>query len=332
MTPLRIIFTILSSIAGFWITLGNLKSAGNLILPYSVGIGLFCGLLTFFFVYYSEKLFTDLSAKALIGATIGTAAALLFFLTFAYFSEMIGLNSRYPFYTYPIVFLSVMCLGIAVGLKKGGGPDPENKKENEFFHSKVLDTSAIIDGRISDISKAGFVEGTIVVPQFVIRELQWIADSNDSLKKVRGRRGLEVLKALQEQKDVKVKIFDRDFTNIKEVDLKLVRLAKDLTAHLVTNDFNLTKVANLQGVRVLNVNQLANSLRPVILPGEKMKIKVSKSGKDEKQGVGYLDDGTMVVIDNGKKHISEFVDIVITSVIQTPTGRMIFSKVGDLHD
>ena len=205
-------------------------------------------------------------------------------------------------------------------------------KESEFFHSKVLDTSAIIDGRISDISKAGFVEGTIVVPQFVIRELQWIADSNDSLKKVRGRRGLEVLKALQEQKDVKVKIFDRDFTNIKEVDLKLVRLAKELTAHLVTNDFNLTKVANLQGVRVLNVNQLANSLRPVILPGEKMKIKVSKSGKDEKQGVGYLDDGTMVVIDNGKKHISEFVDIVITSVIQTPTGRMIFSKVGDLHD
>ena len=132
--------------------------------------------------------------------------------------------------------------------------------------------------------------------------------------------------------DVKVKIFDRDFTNIKEVDLKLVRLAKELTAHLVTNDFNLTKVANLQGVRVLNVNQLANSLRPVILPGEKMKIKVSKSGKDEKQGVGYLDDGTMVVIDNGKKHISEFVDIVITSVIQTPTGTMIFSKVGDLHD
>jgi uncharacterized protein YacL len=332
MSPLRIIFSILSSIAGFWITLGNLKSAGNLILPYSVGIGVFCGLLTFFFVYYSEKLFTDLSAKALIGATIGTAAALLFFLTFAYFSEIIGLSPRYPFYTYPIVFLSVLCLGIAVGLKKGGGPDAGGKENTEFFHGKVLDTSAIIDGRISDISKAGFVEGIIIVPQFVIRELQWIADSNDSLKKVRGRRGLEVLKAIQEQKDVKVKIVDRDFTNIKEVDLKLVRLAKELTAHLVTNDFNLTKVANLQGVRVLNVNQLANSLRPVILPGEKMKIKVSKSGKDEKQGVGYLDDGTMVVIDNGKKHISEFVDIIITSVIQTPTGRMIFSKVGDLHD
>jgi len=332
MSPLRIIFSILSAIAGFWITLSNLKSAGNLILPYSVGIGIFCGLLTFFFVYYSEKLFTDLSAKALIGATIGTAAALLFFLTFAYFSEIIGLSSRYPFYTYPIVFLSVLCLGIAVGLRKGGNPEEGASEKGEFFHSKVLDTSAIIDGRIADISKAGFVEGTIIVPQFVIRELQWIADSNDSLKKVRGRRGLEVLKSMQEQKDIKVKIFDRDFTNIKEVDLKLVRLAKELTAHLVTNDFNLTKVANLQGVRVLNVNQLANSLRPVILPGEKMKIKVSKSGKDEKQGVGYLDDGTMVVIDNGRKHISEFVDIIITSVIQTPTGRMIFSKVGNLHD
>jgi len=155
--------------------------------------------------------------------------------------------------------------------------------------------------------------------------LNLLALINLSLKKKRSKG--EVIAG-----DVKVEIFDRDFTKIKEVDLKLVRLAKELSAHLVTNDFNLTKVANLQGVRVLNVNQLANSLRPVILPGEKMKIKVSKSGKDEKQGVGYLDDGTMVVIDNGKKHISEFVDIIITSVIQTPTGRMIFSKVGELHD
>ena len=162
--------------------------------------------------------------------------------------------------------------------------------------------------------------------------MQWIADSNDSLKKVRGRRGLEVLKALQEQKDIKVKIFDRDFTNIKEVDLKLVRLAKELKSHLVTHDFNLTKVANLQGVKVLNVNQLANSLRPVILPGEHMNIKVIKEGKDENQGVGYLDDGTMVVIDNGKKHINKDVNLIITSVIQTPTGRMIFSKVADLRD
>lgn len=332
MSPLRIIFSIISAIAGFWITLTNLKAAGNLILPYSVGMGIFCGLATFFFVYYSEKLFSDLSAKALVGATVGTGAALLFFLTFAYFSEIIGLSARYPFYTYPIVFLSVLCLGIAVGLKKGGGGESTVNAKSDFFHSKVLDTSAIIDGRISDISKVGFIEGSIIVPQFVIRELQGIADSNDNLKKVRGRRGLEVLKNLQEQKDIRVKIVDKDFSNIREVDLKLVRLAKEFSAHLVTNDFNLTKVANLQGVRVLNVNQLANSLRPVILPGESMKIKVSKAGKDERQGVGYLDDGTMVVIDNGKKHISEFINIVITSVIQTPTGRMIFSKVGDPND
>ena len=143
---------------------------------------------------------------------------------------------------------------------------------------------------------------------------------------------METLKKMQDQKNLKVKIVDRDFTNIKEVDLKLVRLAKELNGQLVTNDFNLTKVANLQGIKVLNVNQLANSLRPVILPGEHMNIKVIKEGKDEDQGVGYLDDGTMVVIDNGKKHINKVVNLIITSVIQTPTGRMIFSKVADLRD
>ena len=221
---------------------------------------------------------------------------------------------------------------IAVGLKKGSNPDPKDANESDFYLGKILDTSAIIDGRISDVSEVGFLEGTIIVPQFVIRELQWIADSNDSLKKVRGRRGMETLKKMQEQKNLKVKIVDRDFTNIKEVDLKLVRLAKELKSHLVTHDFNLTKVANLQGVKVLNVNQLANSLRPVILPGEHMNIKVIKEGKDENQGVGYLDDGTMVVIDNGKKHINKDVNLIITSVIQTPTGRMIFSKVADLRD
>lgn len=273
-----------------------------------------------------------MSAKALVGATIGTGAALLFFLTFAYFSEIIGLSIKYPPYTYPIVFLSILCLGIAVGLKKGSNPDPKDANESDFYLGKILDTSAIIDGRISDVSEVGFLEGTIIVPQFVIRELQWIADSNDSLKKVRGRRGMETLKKMQEQKNLKVKIVDRDFTNIKEVDLKLVRLAKELKSHLVTHDFNLTKVANLQGVKVLNVNQLANSLRPVILPGEHMNIKVIKEGKDENQGVGYLDDGTMVVIDNGKKHINKDVNLIITSVIQTPTGRMIFSKVADLRD
>tara|TARA_B100000131_G_C18090525_1_gene601999 strand:+ start:566 stop:1585 length:1020 start_codon:yes stop_codon:yes gene_type:complete len=331
MTPLRIIFSIISAIAGFWLTLTNLD-AGDLILPYSVGMGIFCALITFFFVYYSERLFANLSAKALVGATIGVAGSLLLFLTFAYFSQIVGLHDKYPIFTYPIVFLSILCLGIAVGLKKGADPEPEKRTPENYFFAKVLDTSAIIDGRISDISEIGFIEGEIIVPQFVIRELQWIADSPDSLKKVRGRRGLEVLKKMQDQKNVKVKIVDRDFTSIKEVDLKLVRLAKELKGHLVTNDFNLTKVANLQGVRVLNVNQLANSLRPVILPGEHMKIKVIKQGKDENQGVGYLDDGTMVVIDNAKKHISQEINIIITSVIQTPTGRMIFSKLGDIRD
>ena len=175
MSPLRIIFSIISSIAGFWLTLTNLD-AGDLILPYSVGMGIFCALITFFFVYYAEKLFANLSAKALVGATIGIAGSLLLFLTFAYFSQIVGLHDKYPIFTYPIVFLSILCLGIAVGLKKGADPEPEKRTPENYFFAKVLDTSAIIDGRISDISEIGFIEVEIIVPQFVIRELQWIAD------------------------------------------------------------------------------------------------------------------------------------------------------------
>jgi len=192
---------------------------------------------------------------------------------------------------------------------------------------KILDTSVIIDGRIADLIDTKFIEGVLVVPKFVLEELQQIADSADSVKRVRGRRGLDVLNRLKKDKNTLIRIIDQDFPEISEVDSKLVKLAKTLGAKVMTNDFNLYKVAEIQGITVLNINQLANALKPVVLPGEKMKIVIVKEGKDPGQGVGYLDDGTMIVVDSGKKHVGEGVYITVTSVLQTPAGRMIFAKV-----
>ncbi len=192
---------------------------------------------------------------------------------------------------------------------------------------KILDTSVIIDGRIADIVETGFLDGSFIVPNFVLRELQHIADSADSLKRNRGRRGLEILQRLQKRDDISVAIVETDYPRIRDVDGKLVALAKSLAARIITNDFNLNKIAELQGVVVLNINQLANSLKPVVLPGEQMSVYILKEGKEPYQGVAYLDDGTMVVIDNGKKEIGRNVDVLVTSVLQTTAGRMIFTQI-----
>ena len=199
--------------------------------------------------------------------------------------------------------------------------------KNKDRPAKILDTSVIIDGRIADICETGFIEGTIVIPQFVLRELQYIADSSDPVKRTRGKRGLDILQRIQKQISCDVTITDEDFPKIKEVDAKLVALAKVLNAKVVTNDSNLNKIAELQGVSVLNINQLAAAMRPAILPGEVMNILVLKEGREYGQGVGYLDDGTMVVIDNAKRHMGKNVDVAVTSVLQTTSGRMIFSKI-----
>jgi uncharacterized protein YacL len=191
---------------------------------------------------------------------------------------------------------------------------------------KLLDTSVIIDGRIADITETGFLEGTLVIPQFILRELQHIADSSDPLKRNRGRRGLDILQKIQKKPDIRVEISDMDFPEIREVDNKLVAMAKALNAKIVTNDFNLNKVAELRGVGVLNINELTNALRPVVLPGEDMRVYVLKEGKEYNQGIAYLDGGTMVVVDNGRRHIGQTVDVCVTSVLQTTAGRMIFSK------
>lgn len=199
-------------------------------------------------------------------------------------------------------------------------------------HLKILDTSVIIDGRIADICDTGFLEGVFILPQFILQELQHIADAADPMKRARGRRGLDVLHKIQKTTHITVRIIDEDFPKIKEVDAKLVALAKLMHAKVVTNDFNLNKVAELQGVSVLNINELANSLKPVVLPGEAMKVFILKEGKEFNQGVAYLDDGTMVVIENARKMIGKNADVTVTSVLQTTAGRMIFSRLKEEYD
>lgn len=191
---------------------------------------------------------------------------------------------------------------------------------------KILDTSVIIDGRIADICQTGFLEGTLMIPEFVLEELQHIADSSDVLKRNRGRRGLDILNKIQKELPVNVEIYEGDFEEIHEVDSKLVKLAKLLDGYVVTNDFNLNKVCDLQGVSVLNINDLANAVKPVVLPGEEMVVQVIKDGKEQNQGIAYLDDGTMIVVEEGRNYIGKNIEVIVTSVLQTSAGRMIFAK------
>jgi len=227
--------------------------------------------------------------------------------------------------------------GIVLGLWKG----PEFSAGDEgtlglgmgrASSPKILDTSVIIDGRIADICETGFLEGPLIVPQFVLKELQHIAGSPDSIKRNRGRRGLDILQRIQKNVDMTVRIVDHDFPQIREVDTKLVALGKALKGKVLTNDFNLNKVAELQGVPVLNVNQLANAVKPVVLPGEVMSVHIMKEGKEYGQGVAYLDDGTMVVVDNAKRYVGKHIDVVVTSVLQTTAGRMIFTRLKEEHE
>jgi len=235
--------------------------------------------------------------------------------------------------------LYVVCayFGIVLGLWKG----PEFRAGDEgtlglgmgqVSSPKILDTSAIIDGRIADICETGFLEGPLIVPQFVLKELQHIAGSPDSIKRNRGRRGLDILQRIQKNVDMTVHIVDHDFPKIREVDTKLVALGKALKGKVLTNDFNLNKVAELQGVPVLNVNQLAHAVKPVVLPGEVMNVHIMKEGKEYGQGVAYLEDGTMVVVDNAKRYVSKNIDVIVTSVLQTTAGRMIFTRLKEEHE
>ena len=214
---------------------------------------------------------------------------------------------------------------VLVNLKKSSQKEKKTKGHSKNT-PKVLDTSVIIDGRIFDICQTGFVEGPLVIPNFVLDELRHISDSADSLKRNRGRRGLDILNKIQKELDIETQIWEGDFPEIQEVDSKLLKLAQTLKGKVVTNDFNLNKVAEFQGVPVLNINELANSIKPVVLPGEEMKVIVVKDGKEATQGIGYLDDGTMIVVEGGRKIMGEQIVVIVTSVLQTAAGRMIFAK------
>ena len=234
-------------------------------------------------------------------------------------------------FLHSFILLVFPYLGIVMGARKGEWLQPARiaalfRDTGPQKRYRILDTSVIIDGRIADVCETGFLDGTLVIPQFVLKELQLVADSADSLKRNRGRRGLDILQKIQKMAGVDVAISDIDFPEVREVDLKLIELARTLQGKIVTNDFNLNKVAQLRGVDVLNINELANALKPVVLPGEFMKVFILKEGKEYNQGVAYLDDGTMVVVDNARRMISKNIDIVVTSVLQTTAGKMIFGR------
>jgi uncharacterized protein YacL len=272
------------------------------------------------------------SLKRLIGAAVGSILGICGAYLFALVIRSSVPAGRTQSFLQILVMLLMAYVGLTVGASKGdllnlaalGGVFGGEKQSKKSY--KILDTSVIIDGRIADIAETGFLDGIIVTPQFVLRELQLVADSADSLKRNRGRRGLDVLQRLQKMATLQIQIVEDDFPAVREVDLKLIELAKVYEGKIITNDFNLNKVAQLQGVEVLNINELANSLKPIVLPGEIMKVFILKEGKEYNQGVAYLDDGTMVVVDNARKMIGKTIDVSVTSVLQTTAGKMIFGK------
>lgn len=321
---IRVFFVALLACAAFFLHPFQLDS-----LPAAA-----CGVLVGLAIVLFEIRLKQVSLKRLIGAAVGSVLGILG----AYLISLV-IDRALPVEhasTIPFLQVSVLLLmtyvGLVVGANKGdmlnlaalGGLFGGEKSLKQSF--KILDTSVIIDGRIADVAETGFLDGTLVVPQFVLRELQLVADSADSMKRNRGRRGLDILQRVQKMAQLNVQILEDDFPHIRDVDMKLIELAKMYDCKIVTNDFNLNKVASLHGVDVLNINELANALKPIVLPGETMRVFILKEGKEYNQGVAYLDDGTMVVVDNAKKMISKTIDITVTSVLQTTAGKMIFGR------
>jgi uncharacterized protein YacL len=285
-------------------------------------------------IIFFEMRIRRASLKTLIGAAVGSimgiiGAYLIGSLISNQESGAVAAETK-TFMTLALTFFMAY-VGLMVGAAKGdyldlsalGGIFSDKASRRDY---KILDTSVIIDGRIADVAETGFLSGSLIIPQFILRELQQVADSPDSSKRQRGRRGLDMLNRLQNNSTLDIQIVETDFPSVREVDLKLIELGKQLDAVIVTNDFNLNKVAQLRGVNVLNINELANALKPVVLPGEAMRVFILKEGKEYNQGVAYLDDGTMVVVDNARKLIGKNADIAVTSVLQTTAGKMIFGR------
>jgi len=321
---IRVFFILFSALAGYFI--------GSLYNQYLTGtiVGLCFGLIIILLEICLLRIQGINVIIGAIGLILGLIIANLLALSIPEIQKFFSFNSH--------LYLALIFgyLGMAIAIRKKEDilktftfiktQPVETTKEKITHNDKLLDTSVIIDGRIADICEAGFIEGTLVIPRFVLKELQKIADSSDALKRNRGRRGLDVLNKIQKKINIPVRIDETDFADIREVDSKLVRLGKLSGGKIFTNDFNLNKISELEGVPVLNINELAEALKPVVLPGEEMSVHIIKEGKEFTQGVGYLDDGTMVVVDNGQDFIGQKVKVTVSSVLQTTAGRMIFAK------
>jgi uncharacterized protein YacL len=300
-------------------------------LPFGVLPNVLFGVGLVLLVIIFERRLRDIAPSRILGAIIGCILGLA--IARAIEAGLFWADSadRKVEFLHSFLLIVLPYLGLTIGGKNGEWLEPARlislfQATGPQRRYKILDTSVIIDGRIADVCETGFVDGALVIPQFVLKELQLVADSGDSMKRNRGRRGLDILQKIQKMSGIEVIVSDVDFPEVREVDLKLIELARTLHGKIVTNDFNLNKVAQLRGVDVLNVNELANSLKPVVLPGEIMKVFILKEGKEYNQGVAYLDDGTMVVVDNARKMISKTIEIVVTSVLQTTAGKMIFGR------
>jgi uncharacterized protein YacL len=320
---IRLLFIAVLGFAAYFLHPFNLEG------PVAAGVGVISGIAVVVF----EIRIKQVSMPRLIGAAFGSVLGILgaYLISLVLERAMPDSDNTVPFLEILVLALMTYC-GLVVGAAKGdmlnlsalGGLFGGEKATKNSF--KILDTSVIIDGRIADLVETGFIDGALVIPQFVLRELQLVADSSDSMKRNRGRRGLDVLQRIQKMPQLNIQIVEDDFPTVREVDMKLIELAKLYACKIVTNDFNLNKVAQLRGVEVLNINELANALKPVVLPGETMRVFILKEGKEYNQGVAYLDDGTMVVVDNARKMISKTIDIGVTSVLQTTAGKMIFGR------
>lgn len=341
---------------GFWVHGMAVNGMINLPMMESLGLliiifcAVFFGVLFFFispwlmqgglkFARYVEVELEKIPTNQILAGTVGLITGLLIsFLLSNLIKNMIGTNLifsilsiiTYAFFGYLGVSFATRNIGDFLKfpdiLKRHSNSSKLDRPIRSGARPKVLDTSVIIDGRISDICKTQFIEGPLIIPEFVLEELRHIADSSDGLKRTRGRRGLDILKVIQQDMPIEVEIVDTDFDDVAEVDIKLLKLAQKLDGYVVTNDYNLNKVADLQGVPVLNINELANAVKPIVLPGEEMIVTLVKEGKEMNQGLAYLDDGTMIVVEGGRKRMGETITVLVTSVLQTAAGRMIFAK------
>ena len=320
---IRLLFVFLGTLTGYYVS----TVAGDQISKIE---GMSIGFGVAILIILTELIFRRVSLKVIAGGILGFIAGLLAANIIASPLKLVPLEKQIVNFIILLLNAFFGYLGITVGVREGERFNPTNLKK--LFKGpaeenvKIMDTSVIIDGRIADVCETEFLDGTIIIPQFILQELQHIADSSDSLKRARGRRGLDILHRIQKMSHMEVRITEDDFPRIREVDSKLVALAKKLGAKVITNDFNLNKVAELQGVKVLNINDLSNAVKPVALPGEGMRVFVLKEGKEAGQGVAYLDDGTMIVVENGRRHINRNIEVVVTSVLQTAAGRMIFTR------